>query len=115
MADSSAPAMSAAFVKVSRKVHGDALRDQACAYAVERAFASHFSGNALHRAAADAALSSNLQNALAGPQLTLDSLFQGPIDPRLPSCVPASTALLSPAWTRWRIMLRSNSAKAPVT
>jgi hypothetical protein len=28
---------------------------------------------------------------------------------------PCSTARLSPARTRWRIMLRSNSAKAPVT
>ena len=29
--------------------------------------------------------------------------------------LPASTARLRPALTRWRIMLRSNSAKAPVT
>src|SRR5271169_4596417 len=33
----------------------------------------------------------------------------------LPSCLPCSTARLSPALTRWRIMLRSNSANAPQT
>jgi hypothetical protein len=30
----------------------------------------------------------------------------------LPRVLPASTARLRPALTRWRIMLRSNSAKA---
>jgi hypothetical protein len=52
--------------------------------------------------------------AFTGPQLALESLFQGEIDARgLPSCLPASIALLSPALMRWRIMLRSNLPNAP--
>jgi hypothetical protein len=43
---------------------------------------SHFPGNALHRAAPDAALSSYFQHALPGPQLTLDPFFQSRINPR---------------------------------
>ncbi|HEV8060238.1 MAG TPA: hypothetical protein VGP68_10210 [Gemmataceae bacterium] len=44
--------------------------------AVERA-AAHFSGNALDCASANLALPGNRQHALACPQLTLDSFFQG--------------------------------------
>ena len=35
------------------------------------------------------------------------------LSPGRPSVFPYSTARLRPAWTRWRIMLRSNSEKAP--
>ena len=51
-----------------------ASRGHACA--AERA-TLHLVLNALNGAAADATLSSDLQHTLAGPQLTLDSLFQG--------------------------------------
>ena len=65
------------------------MADPACvlcglAEVVERAFTSHFPGDALYRTAANTTLSSNLQNALPGPQLALDSLFQGGIDSRPP-------------------------------
>ena len=33
----------------------------------------------------------------------------------VPSCLPAPKARLRPAWTRWQIMVRSNSARAPAT
>src|SRR5262245_28944265 len=45
---------------------------------VERA---KFSRNTLHSAGADANLAGNFEDALPGPQLTLDSFFQGWADP----------------------------------
>jgi hypothetical protein len=45
-------------------------------------YSRHLTRDPLHRAGADAALSSNLQHALAGPQLSLDSFFNGRVDPR---------------------------------
>ena len=48
-------------------------RGHACAY--ERA--SHLTRDTLNGTAADATFSSDLQHTLAGPQLILDSLFQG--------------------------------------
>ena len=41
----------------------------------------HLALNALNGTAADATLSSDLQHTLAGPQLILDSLFQGWVYP----------------------------------
>src|SRR5262245_54922723 len=52
------------------------------AYAVERALAPQFPGNALHRAAANPTFLGYFENALAGPQVILDSLFDGGINPR---------------------------------
>jgi hypothetical protein len=78
--------------------------------------ACHFLLDPLHCACAYANLAGNLEDALTGAQLSLHALFDGGADPRgLPRVLPASTARLRPALTRWRIMLRSNSAKAPVT
>ena len=54
-----------------------ASRGHACA--AERA--SHLARDTLNGTAADATLSSDLQHTLAGPQLTLDSLFQGRVYP----------------------------------
>jgi hypothetical protein len=44
-------------------------------YACTAERASHLACDALNGTAADTAFSSDLQHALAGPQLTLDSLF----------------------------------------
>ena len=52
-------------------------RGHACAY--ERA--SHLTRDTLNGTAADATLSSDFQHTLAGPQSTLDSLFQGRVYP----------------------------------
>jgi hypothetical protein len=68
---------------------------------MQGALAAHFPGYSLHRAAADATLSSDLQHALAGPQLTLDSLFKGWVYPWPAKLLAASTARFSPALTRW--------------
>jgi hypothetical protein len=46
----------------------------------ERAF--HLLLNALHRTSADANLAGNFDDAVAGPQLILDALFDGCADPR---------------------------------
>jgi hypothetical protein len=55
------------------------LRGRACA--VERAaHLSHLTPDTLNRTAANTALGGNLQNALAGPQLSQDSLFDGGVD-----------------------------------
>ena len=69
--------------------------------AAERAV-GHLALDTLHRTTANTTLSGNPQHALAGLQLALDSLFK------------FGTALLRPALMRWRIMLLSNSANAPV-
>jgi hypothetical protein len=54
------------------------------AWAVERAsIPGRLARNTLNGAASNAALGGNLEHALAGPRLTLDSLFQGRIDPLL--------------------------------
>jgi hypothetical protein len=57
----------------------------------------HLPLDPLNRAAPNTKLSSDLQHALPSR-----------------NCLPAAFALLSPALIRCRIMLRSNSAKAPV-
>ena len=56
-----------------------ALRGLACAF--ERAGRpSHLPPDTLNRTAANTALGGNLQNALPGPQLSQDSLFDSGVD-----------------------------------
>jgi hypothetical protein len=71
--------------------------------------------NALDGAMADTDFVSHLQDACTCPQFVLDALFKLIAFRGRPRTLPASTARLRPAWTRWRIMLSSNSAKAPQT
>ena len=55
---------------------GPAGRGALCGFrAFERAGILHLSLDPLHRAAPNTKLDSNLQHALAGPQLALDALF----------------------------------------
>jgi hypothetical protein len=61
---------------VTDKELGRSITSRDYAYAVERAVhLSHFTRDALHRTSTDTALPSNLQHALAGPQMALDSFF----------------------------------------
>lgn len=62
-----------AYPAVSGKFALIALGGLACA--LERALGSHFRGNPLYRAAADADLFGGRQHALLGPQHALDPLF----------------------------------------
>jgi hypothetical protein len=68
--------------------------------AVERAALLHLPFNALHRTGPDLQVFSDGQRPLLGSQLNLYSLLDGGVDLGLPSCLPASTALFSPARTR---------------
>jgi hypothetical protein len=73
-------------------VSGAALRGRGA----ERA---HRIRNTLNGPVADANFVGDFQNAFASSQMIADALFNGCADAR--STLPASTARLSPAWTRW--------------
>jgi hypothetical protein len=73
--------------------------------------AAHCPRNPMHGAGADAQLLGSRQYAFPGPQLSLDAFFHLGRNFGLPSVEPFSTARLSPARTRWRIMPRRNTPK----
>ena len=73
----------------------------------------HLPRNALHCAGANTTFASHLENALAGPQMTLDSLFEGWSNLRAPELLTLLHGPLKPGVTCWPIMLRSNSPKGP--